>query len=534
MAQDGGETFTQHPEAGKPAVVNQVAGVPQSVSVPQTPAQQNQAQGQSAPTPQQKTKQKEAEEKFEKFIENGLSKRKGSSYFKRHTGWLKTGWTEYVVYDTEDPDNLKRDGQKNKDGSVKYTYSFKLFVKVDKDGNINFAYRTPNHRKLDETVLGGIVGQLKDLGYKYINFPEGMPKDEEKGMWRKIMAENGIVPVNMGLNKAKAEGMLKAAKEKLSAEAFADFQYRLAKQMQENNAKKGKPVDESEQIFIDGLLNTRKYSAFTDAYSLVFKSKIKKILRSENPREGAIDKIAAYRTLRKVFDVYKSALEHGGNILNAEGLTPEEKQQIRQFAGPAEKMTTQQMNALFDVLYARQRVETDKRLCDELIKQGYSDISIRGAKATPQNIMKDELGKARDTCDSINDDLVPMGIEKIEVIKIPNVRLDFERFFAVDLPAYRRAHPQQSNSSSSINRVTEQNAIPLPTGKKAVRNANVTDPIRVAADTEKVYVEAKENNTVERSDEAEGMPKTVSSAKEMTPEVALNLVSKQRGNGGLG
>lgn len=506
---------TQGEEAPVPATGRQAATTPQSVSVPQPAQGQGQpAQGQPAPqasTP--KGKQKEAEKKFEKFLEENLSKIKKSSYFKRHTGWFGTGWTEYVVYDNEDPDNLKKDGMKNKDGSVKYNYAFKLFLNVDNDGNINFAYRTPNHRKLDETVVGGIVGQLKDLGNTYISFPPGMPKDDEKGMWRKAMGENGIVPIGMGLNRSKAEGMLKAAREKLSAEAFSDYQYRLGKQMQENNEQKGKKVDESEQIFIDGLINTHKYAAFTNAYSLVYKSKIKGILRADSPQEGAIDKIAAYRTLRKVFDVYKSAQENGRNLINAEGLTPEEKRQIRSSGldSNVEKLTPQQMDRLYDILFTRQRAETDVRLCDELIKQGYSDISVRGAKATPKNIMKDELGAARDSCDSINDDLGALGIEEIKIIKIPNVRLDFERFFNVDLPAYRRAHPQQQNSSSSSNSNS-------------------------AGGTSSEYNQPQPSTeTTPQNTAAAAAPKSAktpnATSKDVNANVATTLAAKQRGKG---
>lgn len=493
--------------------VSEAESLPLSVPVSQNGIMQPQVQaqiqsqlqalprGQAQPvTATQNTKQKEVEKKFEKFLEEGLAKKSGSSYFKQHTGWFGSGWTEYVVYDNEDPDNQKKDGVKNKDGSVKYTYSFKLFIKVDNDGNVNFAYRTPNHRKMDETAIGGIIGQLKDLGYKYISFPPGKPKDEEKGMWRKLMAENGIVPIGMGLNKAKAEGMLKAAKEKLSTEAYNDFQYRLAKQMKENNDKKGKPVDESEQIFIDGLFNAHKYAAFTDAYSSVYKSKIKKILRSDNPQEGAIDKVAAYRTLLQVFEVYKSAIENGGNILNSNKLTPEEKRLVSQFAnGSAEKLNAQQMNALYDVLYIRQRKEADKLLCDQLFKQVFNDVSKRGAKATFLNVLNKELNTARGRCDSINDDLTALGIEKIDIIKISDVRLDFERFINIDLPAYERAHPKQQNSAPARNNNGNS-------GNSAENNHN--------------------NPTATQAKEIPLQP-----TREVSPEVARSFVSKQCSNG---
>lgn len=530
--------------------VTEAESVSLSVPAPQNGTMQTQAQTQTQPQPQpqaqtpqasapqgqpqpatasQNTKQKEVEKKFEKFLEEGLAKKKDSSYFKQHTGWFGSGWTEYVVYDNEDPDNQKKDGVKTKDGSVKYTYSFKLFIKVDKDGNVNFAYRTPNRRKMDETAIGGIIGQLKDMGYKYISFPPGRPKDEEKGMWRKLMAENGIVPIGMGLNKSKAEGMLKAAKEKLSTEAYNDFQYRLAKQMKENNDQKGKPVDESEQIFIDGLFNTHKYAAFTDAYSLVYKSKIKKILRSDNPQEGAIDKVAAYRTLLQVFEVYKSALENGGNILSSNKLTPEEKRLVGQFAnGSAEKLNAQQMNALYDVLYIRQRKEADKLLCDQLFKQVFNDVSKRGAKATFQNVLNKELNTARGRCDSINDDLTALGIEKIEIIKISDVRLDFERFINVDLPDYERAHPKQQNSAPARNNSGNSgnaNEGGRNTAKAGVKNASPEKKQKSKPEEE------QENAAPQQPAEDANAKEAAQPAREVSPDVARSFVANQRSKG---
>ena len=404
----------------------------------------------SKPEPKKIT-QKEAENKFEKFIKEGLGKQKNLSYFKTSTGWFGGGWTEFIIYDSEDKDNRKKDGVKTKDGTVKYTYSCKLFVNVDSDGVLHFAYRVPNHKKIDESVLGGVVGQLKDLGYTAVNFPAGMPKDDEKGMWRKALAEKGLVPIGMGLDKSKAEGMLKAAKEKLSAEDYANYQYRLAKQMNKHNRENGKKISVSEQAFIDGLINTHRYAAFTDAYSNIFKSKIKGILRTDDLYDGAVKKIAAYRTLRKVFDVYKSALDKGGSIADAAGLTPEEKAKLSRLSGSVQKLSNEQMDYIFNVLYDRQCKETEQKLYDELIKQAYSEISVRGAKATPKNIMKDELNQARDSCDSINDDLVPLGVEKVEIIKIPNVRMDFEKFFNEYLPEYNRQHPKQNAGTNGNN-----------------------------------------------------------------------------------
>ncbi len=417
----------------------------QSVSVP--------TQNAATPAPNKITKKK-AVALFEKMMQEGWSKEKNLSYWKTSTGFFGGGWTEFIIYDSEDKDNRKKDGMKTKDGSVKYTYALKLFIDVDDKGVLHFAYRTPNHKKIDESYLGDIVGQLKDLGYTAITFPPGMPKNDEKGMWRKAMGEKGIVPIGMGLDKSKAEGMLKAAKEKLSAEDLAEYKYRLAKQMNKHNREKGKTVSESEQAFIDGLINTYRYSAFTDAYSKVLKSKIKGILRTQDPYEGAVKKVAAYKALLKTFEVYKTALERGGDVMNApgiRGLSNDEKARVRALGGPIHKFNNQQMEELFNILYNHdlRTKETEFYLRDQLIEKSYGDASVYGPRAAPHIALREACNTAIGNCDSINDDLTALGIDKIELIKIGNVRLDFKKFNDVYLPEYRRTHPKQNSGTQA-------------------------------------------------------------------------------------
>ena len=453
----------------------------QSISVP--------TQNAAAPVTHKITKKK-AVELFEKFVRNGLGKEKNLSYWKTSTGFFGNGWTEFIIYDSEDEDNRKKDGLKTKDGGVKYTYSLKLFVDVDDKGVLHFAYRTPNHKKIDETALGGIVGQLKDLGYTAITFPAGMPKDEEKGMWRKAMGEKGIVPIGMGLDKSKAEGMLKAAKEKLSAEDYANYQYRLAKQMNKHNHEKGKTVSESEQAFIDGLINTYRYSAFTNAYANVFKGKIKGILRENDTEIGAVKKIAAYIALRKTFEVYKSALEHGGNIMNATGinsLSPEEKAQLQALGTPIQKFNNQQMERVFDILYKHdlRTKQTEFYLRDQLIERAYGEASVYGPRVAPHIALNKVRDEEIGNCDIINDDLTALGIEEIKIIKVPNVRLDFKKFDHEYLPEYRRTHPKNNSATQAAAEEAEYSG---EESRSETRNAATAPEKSVAVKSDKTVV----------------------------------------------
>lgn len=420
------EAAVQANEAGDQEGVEQSKADIESENQVATPENQAASSENSVTVPSKATAKKvkkvtlrASEEKFEKFLEEGLAKRRNLSYFKTHTGLFGTGWTEYVIYDTEDKKNRKNDGIEDKNGNVKYTYNFKLFIRENKNGGIDFGYRTPNHKPLNEDIVGGIVGQLKDLGFTHVNFPSNIP-DKEKGIWRKALAEKGLVPLGMSLDRAKAEGMIKAAKEKLSSEAFSKYKYRLALQMKKHNESKGKKVDKSEQDFIEGLLLAHKYETFSNGYSEVLKGKITRLVhpkQSEEKEDGALFKIAAMSTLRRLFDAFKEGVETGG-ILNSGVLTDKEKVIIGEnpsLTGNPSKFTGSQLAELYDIMFKHNidiaRIELEKKFREP------------GAKRADEAIKQGEFNAAYNSCKSIIKELKALGVDEIDLpettIKLP-------------------------------------------------------------------------------------------------------------------
>ena len=420
------EAAVQANEAGNQEGVEQSKADIESENQVTTPENQAASSENSVTVPSKATAKKvkkvtlrASEEKFEKFLEEGLAKRRNLSYFKTHTGLFGTGWTEYVIYDTEDKKNRKNDGIEDKNGNVKYTYNFKLFIRENKNGGIDFGYRTPNHKPLNEDIVGGIVGQLKDLGFTHVNFPSNIP-DKEKGIWRKALAEKGLVPLGMSLDRAKAEGMIKAAKEKLSSEAFSKYKYRLALQMKKHNESKGKKVDKSEQDFIEGLLLAHKYETFSNGYSEVLKGKITRLVhpkQSEEKEDGALFKIAAMSTLRRLFDAFKEGVETGG-ILNSGVLTDKEKVIIGEnpsLTGNPSKFTGSQLAELYDIMFKHNidiaRIELEKKFREP------------GAKRADEAIKQGEFNAAYNSCKSIIKELKALGVDEIDLpettIKLP-------------------------------------------------------------------------------------------------------------------
>lgn len=430
--------------------------------------QQNTVAANSVTVPQQKApavkapkifKKEDVEKQFETFFEEGMAKRKDLSYFKTHTSAFGSGWTEYIIYDTEDANNRKKDGKEDKNGNVKFTYSFKLFIKQADDGSMHFAYRTPNHKPVSEDVVDGIVSQLKDLGFTHINFPNGMP-DKEKGIWRKMMAEKGLVPVGMSLNRSKAEGMIKAAKEKLSSEEFSNFKYKLALQMDKRNKEKGKAVDKSEQDFIDGLILAHKYEAFSNGYSEVLKGIITRLVHPEVERpdgNGAVEKIAAMSNLRRLFNVFKAGVE-SGNILNSMVLTDKEKEMIKntpELMGNPSKFTGGQFAQLYDIMLHQSKeivhIELEKKFREP------------GAKRADEAIKQGEFNAAYNSCKSIIKELKALGVDEIDLPET-TTKLPY------NAPIRNKPTPTQTNAPNKANQTNAQNKVNAQV--KANQNTN--------------------------------------------------------------
>lgn len=401
----------------------------------------------------------DAEAGFEKFLEGGLRKEKGFNYFKEHTGWFGSGWTEYIVYDKSDTQNRKKDGQRDKNGEAKFTYSFKLFIKKEK-GKFRFAYRTPGNKKIDDAVVNGMAGQFKDLGITHIRFPDGL-QDAEKKLWRIALAENGIVPVGMGLDKAKAEGMLKAAKEKLSAEAYRSFRYKLAVQMEKDNIKKGKIVSPSEQDFIDGIKNSQKYLAFTDGYE----GKLKGMLRERldkadvNHDDGAIEKAAAYMAMRRLFDAYRETVDLA-DVFNSENLSSEEKQQLKAagLTGPISEFDTEQMGKLYEIMLVKSKADAKKEVDEALLDaRDVNNKGSKGAKRADNVIIKEVFDGARNRFEKVNEMLTPLGVDEISFPKSFG-RLHYDNFYK-EHPEFQRRAPQQTNTPSTPTPQNKQESI---------------------------------------------------------------------------
>ena len=393
-----------------------------------------------------------------KMFEEALGKERNLSYFKgkAKSGVFSSSWTVYTVFSAPDKNNMAENGRCDKNGKPKYTYDYKLYVNQDSDGNLHIAYHVRDNKKVSEDMVNALVGQLKDAGITQVRFPKGVP-DSDKKIWRIALAEKGIVPVNMSLDKAKAQGMLEAAKKKLSDEEYAKFKFNLGKQMKEHNKQKGKKVDTSEEEYIESLLSSHYYDPFVNAYNAVIKGGLSQELRKagKDPKMGAAKKIGAYYAVSRLFAVYDSTARKT-TIAQSKELSEVEARRIKQAGLDIEphKLSKEQMAELYGLLLKRCVKEADKE-CEEAFFEAkdVGNMLSKGAKRADNIILKEIFDAARNGFEDVNERLKNNGCDEINMPKVMG-RLQYLIFYD--------RHPQFLRKNNA-NANTNANTPPTPT-----------------------------------------------------------------------
>lgn len=390
----------------------------------------------------------------EKMLHNSLGKEKGMSFFKgkAKSGLFGKSWTVYTVFDTPDKKNLAENGRRDKSGKPKYTYSYKIYVNQDSNGVMHFAYHMRDNKKVSEDMVGALAGQFKDAGYTHMRFPRGVP-DADKGVWRTALAEKGIVPVGMSLDRAKAQAMIEAAKKKLSDEDFARFKFNLGKQMKENYESKGGKIDRSESEYIDSLINSHYYEPFAGAYNAVLKGGLSQKLRAagNDSKMGAVRKVAAYQAFSRLFAVYDSTTNKT-TIAQSPELTEVEKRRIQAAGLDIEpyKLRREQFVELYELLVPRCMIEAKKELDEALMQaKDVGNIAARGAKRADNIIIKEVFDAARNGFEDVNERLKNNGCDEIAMPKVMG-RLQYDAFYD-EHPEFLRRNVNTNNPAPAQN-----------------------------------------------------------------------------------
>lgn len=359
---------------------------------------------------------------IEDFLEKGLVKRKDLSYWRRRP--LLGRWdAEYIIFDRENEDNYKNYKKNDKSGK----YAFRLYVRANNDHSLDLCYMTQDSKALDENVINGLAGHLKALGITHVNFPEGL-SDREKGLWRKALAEQGLIPLGIALDRAKISAMLDAAKKKLSDEEYYNYQHQLAKQVAEDYKKKeakGKKVPISEWEYVQGQMMTYQYKNFALAYNNFLKGKITGIVHPQQESEnGAVDKIAAFRNLRKTFNIFKEKVQNGAD------------------------MSVEDIAALYDQTFEQSRIEA-KTMLDEKFNEA-------GPKRADEVIKSGVFSSVYNNCKSMVKELKSLGIDGIDLPE-PTSELPYDSPRNNNQPAPNNRQYDSGQSLSNGEFVRRQN-----------------------------------------------------------------------------
>ncbi len=389
---------------------------------------------------------------FQKFLEDDLHKKQGLSYWVRNKDINGAKGVVFILYDKEDASNFRNDGRPDSKNPHLYvpTFSYRIYVAKRKDGKLVFGYATPNNKKLDDTMAGDLIGEIKKTGITHLKLTN--ISNQDKMVLMLACAEKGIVPTGVTINEDKALKMIKAAEGKnLPANELAAFKRRLAGQMEKNAKEKGKTLSPGEKALVQKLKNdalrlveTRKdaldiaefeekFHNFRKAYDDTLKHQINRTIMqgSLNKKTGAAESIAAMRTLARTFDVVmgkdanlEATLSERMNdlllhpIKSREGfvtsvrLTEEEKRALSVI--PAEKkikdLTTEDWQTVYNVLYERQYKEAGANII-----QRYKDDEASRAHAKDHILIGEEWTVALGEVISINDRLSQKGAAKLEL-----------------------------------------------------------------------------------------------------------------------
>lgn len=388
------------------------------------------------------------------LLEQDMKKTRGASYFINHRGIDGFKTCVFSIYDKADPDNMKKDGVKDKNGIYVPTYAYRLYLAQDpKDGHFVFGYSTPGGKKMDDVMAGDFLGVVKKTGATHVNFSSLSSLD--KGVWMMACAEKGLVPIGISLNMAKAKKMVDAAKNKLSAEEFTMFKKRLAEQMLENAQKKN-PNDKyfglpkSEYDFIQNLKTGYEFGNFKDAYEDeggLYTTTMQKIAEGANDsKEGAATTFGAMSTLRDVFDIYMKYQHDSFGKFLQEGttgrrqLTKEEIDTLKMI--PADKslmdLSKADFMAIYNTLLPR-RIEDAKK---DIYKAYERELYRKPQRADAIVLSSDLFPKVKAEVNGIN---IALSRSGIETLTLPNEHsgLEFAR------PEWLREKPQEKNKQAS-------------------------------------------------------------------------------------
>ncbi len=336
-----------------------------------------------------------AENEFETWL-GAANQRKveGLSYWKH--GGILSNTVEFSVYDSQDVNNYKNDGKRDKDGNIKETCAYRLSLHRKKGKLDSIGYHIPKNGKLSDPLADKIVELAKNQGANVINFPQGLAPDEA-GVFRMSCARFGLVPMGISISELHAKKMIDTAAGALDEKALLEYKYKLALQMEKNT--NGDPGHRAANKIQD-LKNEYMFKPLKDKMEGVLNNELNDRINGGKAEEV----IGAAKSMRELFDIYDAAknstvqaLLNSGLIdeaskkrfiktMHENNISPDEKLMVRD-------MSNEQMKALFNALEVKNTKEAARDLQQEIDEN---------PEETPNRLVSE---KVRAAYDLLNKDL---------------------------------------------------------------------------------------------------------------------------------
>lgn len=307
--------------------------------------------------------------------EGNQMKKENLSYFVNRD--ILSGSTEISVYDSEDPDNYKNDGKKDKNGVVKETCAYRIKL-YEKDGKLDsIGFYVPKSGKCPDPLADKLVALAKDQGANCINFPEGL-SPADSGVFRLAAARAGVIPLGISINKFHANKMLSEAENNIQDEGdLYKYKGRLGKhllRLSQNN-----PKDPRYSLAMS-LINQEKLYPLKQQLEGCLTEKLTERVNGGKAEEV----IGAATTMKQLFTVISAQPNIPVEQL-CERLAPQDKEfqaellQKLQKAGAkgqaASSLNDEQMTALYDSLEAK-NIETAKKTLVDKINRNKGKDSV--------------------------------------------------------------------------------------------------------------------------------------------------------------
>ena len=342
-----------------------------------------------------KTKFEEVTKDFEGWLgDKNQMKKHDLSWFKESS--FSGNNVTYSVYNSEDEDNLKNDGKRDKNNVKKETCAYRVRLKKSKDGKLDsLEYYIPNSGKIPDALADKMALMIKAQGALYMNFPDGLtPADA--GVFRISCARAGIIPKGISLNEQHAKKMITEAENNLYGKDLLKYKGQLGRYLLEQT--KGNTEDRRYLTAIS-LINQEKYAPFKDCFDSIIKSEIEQKGRDKKAEEV----IGSARAAHEMYELYKGNTDVSfTSLMNSNIIDNQSKQIFMQKLQEnnivpegnltLKEMSQAQLKALFNALEVKNTAQATEDLTNELNDQPdkrAKDETLRDMVSDARNALQD-------------------------------------------------------------------------------------------------------------------------------------------------